>query len=181
MNVVVGIIILIVALGALYYMNQAGLFKPLTELISQINSGYGSAYGESGGTPANSTRYHEARIRFVSLGGTINAPKEVDIVAHPKGVGMDVTGWKLATKNGTYVIPKVQNLYSPSTATAAPEDIFMRDGDKLALYSGVSPTKRDERVTQGDYHVWLGDFLPSPHGKIILLDASNTLVDQYAY
>jgi hypothetical protein len=183
MNVVIGILILVVTFGALYYMNQAGLFQPLTNIFSAIDSGFGSSYsiGGNGSVPPSSVHYHEASIRFVSLGGAINAPQEVDITAHPKSGGFDVSGWSLKTDKGTFAIPKVQNLYSPSTPGVPPEDIFMRDGDRLAVYSGVSPTKQNERVTQSEYHVWLGDFLAAPHGKIILRDEKGYLVDQYTY
>ena len=184
MNIVIGILILIVAFGALYYMGKAGLSTPLTDTLSAISDGFNSSYGGIGGTsdtPPTSADYHQATIRFVSLGSGLHPLEEVDIVAHPKNGGLDVSGWTLVTDKGKFTIPKVKNLYSPSTADVPPEDIFMRDGDRLAIYSGTSPTKQNERVTQSDYHVWFGDFLASPHGKITLKDSKGYLVDQYAY
>jgi hypothetical protein len=184
MNFITGLLILIVAFGALYFMGQQGLFAPVSGFFNAVNGGFGAAYPGAVDTetlPPSSPLYQQVKIGFVSLGTGIGGTQELHISAHPKNGGVNVTGWSVRTENGKFVIPKVYNIYSPSTSEVPPENIFMREGDRLVIYSGVSPTKRNERVTQSEYRVWMGDFIPLPHGNISLRDENGYLVDQYTY
>lgn len=184
MQIVTGILIIVVVIGAMYYLGQRGFFSPLAQLISDVTAGFDEGYyGYSGSSaPKISAHYHEAVIRFVSLGEGQSELRQVIVVAHPKEFGyLDLTGWKLKTDKQSFRVPQTFNAYSPSTKDAAAEDIVMREGDRLYLISGKSPGGRDERVAAGEWHVFLGDFLPFPHGNISLLDASSSLVDQYSY
>lgn len=180
MNAIVGIILVVVVLFAVYYMYQAGFFAPITGIIGDISVGYNAAY--NGYQSPTSTYYHQVRIGFVALGtGTGGVGDLVALSVHPKQGGFKMTGWTLKTDKGNYKIPQVYNIYSPSTSNAAPEDIFARDGDRLTLYGGASPNGRNERVTQGEYRIWLGDFLAKGHGTITLNDDKGIQVDQYVY
>jgi hypothetical protein len=182
MNFITGLLILIVAFGAIYFMAQQGVLSPVTGFFSAVDGGFDSAYsGPNGEILPSSPYYQQAKIRFVSLGSGVGGTQEVHIAAHPKNGGFNVSGWTLRTEKGKFTIPKVHNLYSPSTSDVPPENIFMREGDRLVIYSGASPNKRNERVTQSEYRVWMGDFMPLPHGNISLRDENGYLVDQYVY
>jgi hypothetical protein len=180
MHSVIGVILLVIALFAIYYMYQGGFLMPITSIFSDINTGYNEGYGD---TPqgATSTAYRSVRIGFVALAATSTLPSEVDLVAHPRNGGLTLTGWVISTEKGKFPIPKVQNLYSPSTAGVPPENVFVRDGDRLRIYTGKSPSGQNERITQSEYRIWLGDFMPSPHGTIVLRDNEGLEVDRYKY
>lgn len=180
---VVGLLIIVVVLGAMYYLSQQGFFTPLTQFISDITTGFDTGYYGYGRPSSTVSRYyHQAAIRFVSLAEGQNELGQVIIVAHPQDFGfLKVTDWKLKTGKGTFRIPQAYNAFSPSTAEAAPENIVMREGDRLYLITGESPNGRNERVSAGEWHVFLGDFLPRDHSRLQLFDASSTLVDEYEY
>src|SRR5262245_2444369 len=133
MHVFWGIVLVVVVFVGLYYLYQAGFFDSLVETVTDITTGFNASYRGSP-APATSSYYHQLRIRFVSLGVGQNPVMEVNITAHPKQTGITVTGWNIKTDKGTYRIPKTFNVYSPSTADAAAENIFMRDGDRLSLF-----------------------------------------------
>lgn len=178
MNALIGIILVIVVLFSVYYMYNSGMFQPVTDILSGLPTALNAGiYGQE---PQHSDYYSQVRIRFVALGPSVQN-EQMALVAHPKAGGVDVTGWTIKTGKGSFKIPQTYNLYSPSTPDAAPEDIFLRDGDRIVFFGGVSPDKRNVRVAQGDYRIWLGDFLKGPHDTITLKDSKGILVDTYVY
>ncbi len=179
MNAVVGIILLVIVLFAVYYMYQAGMFQPVTDTLNSILTGYNSSLGQQ--NPPVSPYFHQVRIRFVAVGPNIPQDEQLVLVAHPQSGGLTATGWKLKTDKGTFTIPQTYNIYSPSTPNVPPEDIFLRDGDQINFFGGTSPDGKNERVAQGEYRVWLGDFLAPEHGKVSLLDEKGVLIDEYKY
>ncbi len=180
MHALVGVLLLVVALGAAYFMYQAGLFQPVTNIFSNIATGYSQSYSTSA-PGVTSPYYKNVRIGFVALAPTSTAPSEVDLVAHPKTGGFNISGWVISTEYGRFKIPPVTNLYSPSVPNLPPENIFVRDGDRIRVYTGVSPFGRNERITQSEYRIWLGNFLPASHGTIVLRDQNGLEVDRYVY
>jgi hypothetical protein len=107
--------------------------------------------------------------------------KGANSAAHP---GITLTGWTLKTNKGTYPIPKVANLYSPSVPGVAPEDIYLRSGGTINFYSGKNPQGNQQAIRSGlaEWQIWLNaDFLATPHGAVILRDDKGKVVDEYKY
>lgn len=181
MNAVVGLILVVVVLWGVWFMYQGGFFAAFADTLNAITTGFDQGYGGRATSTPVSPNYHRARIRFVSLGQGLEEKQEVLIVVDEKAGGFNITGWKVKTNLGTFTIPKAHNAYSPSTKEAAPETIYVRGGDRLVLHNGKSPTGRNERVSEGEWHIWFEELLTAPHGKIILNDEKGKLVDQYEY
>ncbi len=181
MNAVVGLILVVVVLWGVWFMFQGGIFSDLNDALLAMTTGFDAGYGRAATSTASSPNYHVARIRFVSLGQGLDEKQEVLITVDEKKGGFVMTGWKVKTDKGTFTIPKTYNAYSPSTADAAPEDIYVRGGDRIVLHNGKSPTGRNERVSEAEWHIWFEELLAVPHGKIILQDVKKKLVDQYEY
>ncbi len=182
MNAVVGIIMLIIVFTGVFYMNKAGFFEPITGVLDNITTGFQQSY--SGAVSSSSPYFHQVRIGFVMLGAGSSTLSEVDLSAKPKRGGFSITGWSLKTDKGVFTIPPVKNRYSASTPNAAPEDIFVREGDRISIYSyhdKLPSNARDERTTQSEYHLWFKDMLSAPHDTIILRDEDKNEVDRYIY
>jgi hypothetical protein len=180
MHAIVGLLLVIIVLGGLYYMFQAGLFAPVTGIFGDIQTGYDQSYGGAA-AGATSSAFHSVRIGLVALSGSTSTPSKVELTAHPKNGGVILSGWIISTEKGKFTIPAVVNRYSPSVPGVPLESIFAREGDRISLYTGKSPSGQNERVTQSEYRIWLGDFLPMPHGTIVLRDNKGLEVDRYAY
>jgi hypothetical protein len=181
MHIIGGILLLIVALGVFFFVGATNVFDPILGSL-------GSSFGRNSTSTAsnNSQYYQEVRIQFVSLGGAPGQPMAVSLAAKPVGEeGFILTGWSLKTDRGTYTIPRATNLYSPSVAGVPPEDIYLRTGGVVNMYSGKNPVSGQPQAIRSDlneWRIWLNaDFLAAPHGTVILRDAQGKVVDQKEY
>lgn len=168
--------------GGAFIVYTTGILEPV---FSPLGTGLG--FRTSTSTPSNVSQYEgEVEIRFLSLGGGLDQPMVVSLKganssSHP---GIILTGWTLRTNEGTYAIPKVANLYSPSVPGVPPEDIYLRSGGTVNFYSDRNPQGNQQAIRSGEaeWQIWLGkDFLTVPHGAVILRDGAGKVVDEYRY
>ena len=113
---------------------SAGLtIDPSSVPSSQIPSGWTAAQ--------LSPYFHEVRIGGASYGGfgyygtiTLNT-----YFANQQATGtIDITGWRIRTRNSGEYIPGAIELYDPSGLTA-PSDIRLKNNDVVYLYSSSAP------------------------------------------
>lgn len=180
MHIIGGILLLVVVLGAGFFVYTSGILQPI---FGPLGIGFGFPTSTVNN---NSQYYQEVQIKFVSLGDGLNQPmvlslKGANSAAHE---GITLTGWSLKTNKSTYAIPKVANLYSPSVPGVPPEDIYLRSGGTINFYSGKNPQGSQQAIRSGleEWRIWLGeDFLSTPHGAITLRDEKGKIVDEYKY
>lgn len=172
---------MVVVFGAAFFVYTSGVLQPV---FGPLGAGLGFPTST---TVSNNSQYHkEVKIQFVSLGDGLDQPMVVSLrgansAAHE---GITLTGWSLKTNEGTYAIPKVANLFSPSVPGVPPEDIYLRAGGTVNLYSGKNPQGGQQAIRSGlaEWRIWLNkDFLSVPHGAITLRDAKGKIVDEYKY
>lgn len=181
MHILGGLLILIIAVGAIFFIGNSGVFQPLLDPLGETFGGLGS--GSEGN---NSEYYGQVRVEFVSLGSELDQSMLVSLGADGvQGEGILMTGWRLRTDRGTHTIPRAANLYSPSVEGVPPEDIYLREGGSVNIHSGRNPEEdQPQAIRSGfaEWHIWTGnDFLAVPHGTITLRDAEGRLVDEYEY
>ena len=182
MHIVAGLILIVVVVGAIMFISATHVLDPI---IAPFSRGLGIRTATS--TASNhSAVYGEVKITFVANGSGLDRTMLVSVSAIPKaGEGLLITGWTLKTDKGSYVIPKAQNIYSPSVPGVPPEDVYVKTGAVVNFYSGKNPQSgQSQAIRSGlnQWQIWLGtDFLSSPHGKITLLDEKGKVVDQYDY
>lgn len=172
---------MVLVLGAAFFVYTSGVLQPVFGPL-----GIGLGFPTSTTASNNSQYYKEVKIQFVSLGDGSGQPmvlslKGANSAAHE---GIALTGWSLKTNKGSYNIPKVANLYSPSVPGVPPEDIYLRNGGVINFYSGRNPQGSQQAIRSGlaEWRIWLGgDFLAVPHGTITLRDAKSKIVDEYKY
>lgn len=183
MHFIIGLVLLVVVAGAGLFALRSGVLEPLVDPFA-------STLGVKTSTstvPANQSPYYgQVEIHFLSLGSGLSQPMVLTLKGNnsSENEGITLTGWNLRTNKGTYSIPKVANLYSPSVAGVPPEDIYLRSGGTVAFYSGKNPQGNQQAIRSGlaEWQVWLGeDFLSAPHGTVTLRDAKRKLVDEYKY
>jgi hypothetical protein len=182
MHILGGVVLLAVAVLAIFLISSSGAFQ---RALGPLSASFG---GRATSTQAEVSEYRgEVDIRFVSLGG---APGEAMSVAlrgtmtrHEEGIIL--SGWSIRTNMGAYAIPKAVNLYSPSVQGVPPEDIYFRPGGTVTLYSGSNPRSgQPQAIRSGssEWQIYLGEnFLAVPHGAIILRDGRGLEVDRYEY
>jgi hypothetical protein len=180
MHIIGGILLLVVVLGAGFFVYSSGILQPVFGPL-------GMSLGFPTSTVSNNSQYYgEVKLQFVSLGNGLNEPmvlslKGANSSAHE---GINLTGWKLKTNKNTYTIPKVANLYSPSVPGVPPEDIYLRSGGNVNFYSGKNSQGSQQAIRSGltEWQIWLGeDFLTVPHGAITLRDDKGKIVDTKEY
>src|SRR5882724_1193969 len=146
MQVLIGIILLFVVFGAIFFLYEARFF----DSFNPIFNGLGSVYGprDTGTSTVNQSPYYgEVKVQFVSLGAGISQPMVVSLgAALSKDTGITVSGWSLWVDNTSYQIPKVVNLYSPSVPGVPPEDIYIKAGGTINFYSGKNPQGNDQAI-----------------------------------
>jgi hypothetical protein len=182
MHVLGGLLLLVVAVGAIFLIYATGVFQPIIGPLGQSLN-----FGNSSSTQSNQSAYYqEVTVQFVSLGSQTE-PMTVRLEANFSGQqeGIILSGWSLRTNEGTYRIPRAVNLYSPSVEGVPPEDIYLRDGGVISFYSDRNPqSDQGQAIRSGlnEWRIWLGeDFLEVPHGRILLRDREGKEVDQYEY
>lgn len=181
MHILGGLLLLVVVFGGFYFIYQADVFDSLG--LEGILSGVG---GNSTSTANNSRNYQDVRIQFVSLGNGSSQPMAVSLEGTPSGEeGVNISGWSLRTNAGTYTIPRTVNLYSPSVEGVPPEDIYLRQGGEVIIYSGRNPQSGQPQAIRSGLDEWRiyldKNFLSAPHGVITLRDDNGKAVDRYEY
>jgi len=182
MHIIGGILLLVLVFGVVFFVSTSGV---LQSAFGPLGSSLG--FKQTTSTVSAVSEYKgEVDIRFVSLGDGVKQPMVVSLKGAnaTKHEGIVMTGWSLKTDRGTYPIPKVANLYSPSVPGVPPEDIYLRSGGTINLYSSKNPQGNEQFIRSGlaEWQLWLGaEFLSVPHGTIILRDGKDKTVDEYKY
>ncbi len=92
------------------------------------------------------TTLEEERYASVSF-GSISRPLRVQIRASGSGRSVNVTGWKIQSKTGEYIIPQAIGWYSGFTP-AQKTDIVLSSGDYVNIYAWRSANGADFRLNK---------------------------------
>jgi len=183
MRILIGIVLLVVAFGVTFLMYQIHFFDAFSPIVNALRSTYNNPNGSS--TVTQSPYYQQVRVQFVSLGDGAKQPMVVSLGANlKKDEGIIITGWTLWVDRTAYRIPQVTNLYSPSVPGVPPEDIYIKTGGTVNIYSGKNPQGKDQAIRSGlsEWQIWLGnDFKLPQHGTIAITDQSRLKVEEYQY
>lgn len=182
MHIIGGILLVVIVFGFAFLVYTSDILQPV---FGPLGNSLGIKTSTS--TVSNQSQYYkEVKIHFLSLGSGIDQPMVLSLKGanSSRHEGIILTGWTLKTNKGTYAIPKVANLYSPSVPGVPPEDIYLRSGGTVNIYSGKNPQGNQQAIRSGlaEWQIWLGtDFLAAPHGAVTLRDEKGKIVDEYKY
>ncbi len=130
------IFLILLVVSVVYYVIQNGL---LTNSLAAL----GFKPAKPAATPV-SPYAGSVRLYFISAKSIADNNNYVSIKAFlPKDSYVDVSGWRLKTGLGVYLIPQAVDF---NTAPGVMGDIYLKNGSILTVYSGKSPVGLNGRT-----------------------------------
>ena len=92
--------------------------------------------------------FHKVRLSSVYPGSGPDYPGQISLyTSFENEKSVNVTGWLLKARSGGQYIPRAINVYDPSGLASA-EDIYLKNGDILYLYTNTSAIGQNLRLNK---------------------------------